>query len=341
MRAIVAFAAWVALAAVVAGCTSVDGVYIREGIGVNLNTPDLPEVTDLQDVYVGEICRQAGLRVSLQNGRSYCDELGMRPREWATFVQAGMNDIDRRCDAYLAWLDNKRRWREPILKQLATTAAATAAIMGITNASVESIAIVATAFGFAQDTFVNFHSRLITEVDHTVVQTVVLGHQNEFRIQLADTPIDNRPAAIYLLRSYLRICTPFSIEMSISNTITTFHRGGPDALRAEPMLTRAPTVARASAVVRNANVPMSRPQKADRVVSPTRFGSYEESLTTKDIKDFQRAVCVAQDGDLGPLGSETRLAIKRELKASDEVLTPRKGILLRRILRGEVTCPRP
>ena len=91
-----------------------------------------------------------------------------------TFVQAGMNYIDRRCDGYLAWLDNKRRWREPILKQLHTTAATTGAIMGLTGVGAVPIAIVGTAFGFAQDTFVNVNARLITEIDHSVLQTVAL-----------------------------------------------------------------------------------------------------------------------------------------------------------------------
>ncbi|TCU73448.1 hypothetical protein EDE08_104538 [Bradyrhizobium sp. R2.2-H] len=173
----------------------------------------------------------------------------MRPSEWRTFVQAGMNDIDRRCDAYLGWLDNKRRWREPILKQLHTTAATTGAIMGLTGVGAAPIAIVGTAFGFAQDTFVNINSRLITEIDQSVVQSVVLDNQNQFRMKVAGTPVDNRPAAIYLLRNYLRICMPFSIEMSINNTMTVYSRGGPDALRTEPLLTQPPTVARITAAV--------------------------------------------------------------------------------------------
>jgi hypothetical protein len=141
----------------------------RNRIGTDLNSHDLVEATRLQEIYVGEICRQAGLRVWQQGDALYCDELKLKPAEWATFVQAGMNDIGRRCDAYLAWLDNKRRWREPILKQFNITAAATAAILGLTKVGPTPIAIVGTAFGLAQDTFTNISTRLITEANHSVV----------------------------------------------------------------------------------------------------------------------------------------------------------------------------
>jgi hypothetical protein len=212
---------WLGLALLAGGCGSLDVTYIREGVGTELSTPGMSEVSLVQDIYVGEICRQAGLpTITHPYGERQivvCDEAVLRPIDWALFVQAGMNDIDRRCDAYLAWLDNKRRWREPILKQINITAATTAAILGLTGVGTTPIAIVGTAFGFASDTFVNLSSRLITEIDHVVVQTVVLGHQQQYRVKLARVPIDNRPAAIYLLRNYLRICTPFSIEMSVSN----------------------------------------------------------------------------------------------------------------------------
>jgi hypothetical protein len=154
-----------------------------------------------------------------------------------------MNDIDRRCDSYLAWLDEKRRSREPILKQLADMGAATAAILRATNAGATPIAIVGVAFGLAADTFTNVSSRLLLEVNHSTVQSVVLGYQAEFRATNVKVIIDNRPAAIYLLRSYLRLCMPYSIEMSINNTVTIYHRD-PAALNTVPLLLRTPVPSR-------------------------------------------------------------------------------------------------
>jgi hypothetical protein len=140
-----------------------------------------------------------------------------------------MNDIDRRCDAYLAWIDNKRRSKEPILAQINTTAAAAGAILGVTGADPKALAIVATAFGFLADSFLNYNSRLLMEIDHSTVQSVVLSRQNKFRKELSSS-IDNSAAAIYALRSYLRLCMPMTIETQINTTVKLFERGGVAAL---------------------------------------------------------------------------------------------------------------
>ncbi|MBA2398729.1 MAG: hypothetical protein H0V72_08510 [Bradyrhizobium sp.] len=298
----------VGLSLLLSGCS--DMAMVRDGIGINLGVADLPEASRLQEIYIGEICRQAGLRVAIQGEFLYCEEVGMRPAEWMTFVQAGMNDIDRRCDGYLAWLDNKRRWREPILKQLHTTAATAGAIMGLTGVGATPIAIVGTAFGFAQDTFVNYNTRLVTEIDHSVLQSVVLDNQNQFRIKVAGTPVDNRPAAIYLLRNYLRICMPFSIEMSINNTMTVYHRGGPEALRTEPLLTRPPTVARITAAVPLAprDVVRQPGRNPDPPTDPgyaTIFDPYiPKRHTNTYVVQLQSGLCVP-DSEIGKKGSFT------------------------------------
>jgi hypothetical protein len=327
-------------------CSPLDGTYIREGIGTTLGTEDLVEASRLQDIYVGEICRQAGLRVSRHGDFLWCDEVGMRPSEWTTFVQAGLNDIDRRCDAYLGWVDNKRRWREPILKQLLTTSAATAAIMGLTGVGAAPIAIVGTAFGLAQDSFVNISSRLLTEIDHSVIQQVVLGNQNQFRIKLAGVPVDNRPAAIYLLRNYLRICMPFSIEMSINSTIATYHRAGPQGLAQEqPVLTQGPSIARATA-----SVPLVPTVQIARPVRPktalTSLADYKLIIAEYDpdvhsISKVEPAlikICVPE-AELRAIGERAKLAIRVYQQAAGLPIT---GLLRTRdlvSLNGIPDCP--
>jgi hypothetical protein len=246
----------------------------------------------------------------------------MRPSEWTTFVQAGLNDIDRRCDAYLGWVDNKRRWREPILKQLLTTSAATAAIMGLTGVGATPIAIVGTAFGLAQDSFVNISSRLLTEIDHSVIQQVVLGNQNQFRIKLIGVPVDNRPAAIYLLRNYLRICMPFSIEMSINSTIATYHRAGAQGLaQGEQVLTQGPSISRAttaSALIRS--IPSGGPRgplegtdknRPRPLIEPTMTGGSTDSerdMPKSRGESIQANLCVVPNAAFDPA---TREAIRQ------------------------------
>ena len=143
-----------------------------------------------------------------------------------------MNDIDRRCDAYLAWLDNKKRSANPILQQISDTRSVTEAIMRIAGASADSIVITGLAFGLAASTFTNINSRLVLEVDHTTVQTVVLTTQKKYRLWIRGEIIDNKPAAIHALRSYLRLCMPFTIETEINMTATIVQRGGAAAVAA-------------------------------------------------------------------------------------------------------------
>ena len=196
MRGKAAILACVGLALLAGGCNTLDGTYLRAGVGTEVAAGDIVASTNVQEIYFGEICRQAGLSVrQTPEGVLLCDESLMPPGAWTVFVQAGMNDIDRRCDAYLAWLDDRRRWREPFLKQLHSTAAVTAAVMGLTGVGATSIAIAGAAFGFAQETFVNLSGRLITEINQSTVQSLVLNRQNLYRGGINNRLIPNRPAA--------------------------------------------------------------------------------------------------------------------------------------------------
>ncbi|MBZ9814755.1 hypothetical protein [Mesorhizobium sp. CA7] len=207
----------------ITGCSQSDTQFSRHGIGTELGYAGLPSQTQLQDEYVRHICRQAG-----SAGCSL---------DWNTFVQAGLNDIDQRCDAYLAWLDERRRTKGPILQQIGDTQSATDAILLATKVSSVAIGIVGTAFGFARDTFNNVNSSLLLEVNHSTVQAIVLSNQTRFRTELRGKSVSTRPEALYALRQYLRICMPFTIETEINNTLTTLASGGPQALEdSDPLI---------------------------------------------------------------------------------------------------------
>lgn len=202
------------MAALLAGCVS-------DGVGTDLATVSLSSRTQAQDAYVAEICRQAG-----GGAASVCDVVN-----WTTFVQAGMNDIDQRCDEYLAWLDQRKRATNPTLLQIAATQDATRTILRASGVGAPSIDIVAAAFGLARETFTNVNARLLIELDHSTVQMVVLRSQTRFRADVARLGvIPNRPQAIYALRQYLRICMPFTIVNEINTTVTTFEAAGANAL---------------------------------------------------------------------------------------------------------------
>ena len=206
-------------------CSPQDRTFLDAGVGTDLYASALSQSAGLEDQYIQFLCDHAGIS---------CSGLGVGSPSWTVIVQAGMNDIDQRCDAYLTWLDDRSRSQAPILKELSDLSVATQAIMATTPAGAEAITVVGIAFGLASSTFTNFNSRLLYEVNHSTVQSIVFGNDNRFRQDLMGKTINNRPAAIYALRSYLRLCMPFTIETSINNAVTLFEVGGVPSADANP-----------------------------------------------------------------------------------------------------------
>jgi hypothetical protein len=315
MRKFGIVAGCVGLAVLLSGCDPArDFRYTREGIGTDLYWDGLPAATQLQDIYLADICSQAISPTARSLNANACDQLNLASRDWGLLVQAGMNDIDLRCDAYLAWLHDKRSSREPILKELAVLGGAAAAILKITGSGATPIALTAIAFGLAADSFTNYDLRILSGVDYTTVQSVVRGNRTLFRANNLSLVIDNRPAAIYVLRNYLSICMPSSIEMSINNTINVFHRGGPEALRNEQVGLRTPVATAATAAtVRGAPL-----RGSDTVTAPTRakivvHPEFAEILDPYDpqvhspafVSSLQIALCVP-DSEIGSIGPATK-----------------------------------
>jgi hypothetical protein len=214
----------VALAILTGGCDSNDSRFFRYGIGTNLYSEDIVQATQYQDIYLTELCRQAV--PMLVTTETVCINAGLSINDWDLIVQAGLNDIDRRCDAYLAWLDDRKRTNSAVLKQIGDTLAVSQGIMRLSGVGADPITMAGLAFGFATNTFTNVNSRLLLEVDKTTVQTLVLRRRADYRLQLRDVRVQNKPAVVHALRSYLNICTPFTIETDINSTITVFQQVG-------------------------------------------------------------------------------------------------------------------
>jgi hypothetical protein len=310
MRVVVALVASVALALMAGACKSIsDTDYAREGIGVELSRSMLPSQTALQNAYLDNLCQQTS--PSLLPGIPCTD---ISPNQWPLIVQAGMNDIDLRCDAYLTWLDDLRRSSGPILQQITDTGTATELILAATGVGPKQMAIVGAAFGLAYNTFTNVNHRLLVDVDKTTVQAVVYGRRGEYRKDLAKfPPISNRPAAIHALRQYLTICLPITIETEINATVTVFQQTGGQVNSApvvDSMTVPAATV-RAAPVVIRANVapPITAPV-AKQIGNPI-TDLEKRSISLADGQAFQRALCIDDSGNFGPSGSPTRMALRQ------------------------------
>jgi hypothetical protein len=255
-------------------------------------------------------------------------------------VQAGMNDIDRRCDAWLTWLDDKARSSGPIHQQILLTQTATTAILGATLANpVTAVTVVGAAFGFAASTFSNVHSRLVFQLEKSTVQKVVLQRQQDYRSALP-TNINNKPAAIYALRQYLRLCMPMTIETEVNTTVKLFESGGAEALRrSRPMIDGR---AVDTAVIRSATAPMSKPIRAPIIADPIRVGAYEARLLPSTIRDFQRLLCRTEDGRFTATLREEILQWLRDHKRKDgkypDRITAVDGTRLRTALDSAPNC---
>ncbi|MFK4387448.1 MULTISPECIES: hypothetical protein [unclassified Bradyrhizobium] len=298
MRSVWGIVAFACLGLLLSGCDTTETRYFRYGIGTELYSEDIVATTHYQDIYLTELCRQTLSLTSTREGQ--CVNVQLSPNDWNLLVQAGLNDVDRRCDSYLAWLDDRRRTNTAVLKELGDLTVASQAIMRVSGVSANPITLAGLAFGLAADTFINVNSRLLLEVDKTTVQTLVLRRRSEYRVELQSVRIENRPAAIHAMRSYLNICTPFTIETDINATIMVFQQAGAGALGVKPPLVGVPA------------------QRADRPIfvtpgpkkpTPTVLSDIEKTMGMDQARNIQRVLCVDDTGDFGPEGSPTRRAL--------------------------------
>jgi hypothetical protein len=292
-----------ALAFSAAACDTLDNRFFREGIGTEVYATDIVDSTRRQTDYFGKLCEQA--YPSLSGGSVWCASPELPPQIWPLIVQAGLTDIDRRCNAYLNWLDERRRTNPAVIKQLGDTSAATIGIMRAAGVTATPITVVGLAFGLAANTFTNVNSRLLLEVDKTVVQAVVLRRRDEFRRTIPWPLINNRPAAADVLQSYLSICMPFTIETDINTTVAVYQMSGPVALDRRPPLV-APTVPR---ILASTPPPITPPPRQTIVGGIT---AVERSISLGSGQAIQRALCVE---DTGTFESTTRTAL-RDFKAA-------------------------
>ena len=284
-----------ALGTSLSGCdTTTDSQYFRYGIGTDLYSSDIAQTTQLQDLYFTELCRQALPLVSTTDVD--CIHARMSANDWNTIVRAGMNDVDRRCDAYLAWLDDRRRTNSAVLKELGDLTVASQAIMRVAGVSANPITLAGLAFGLASNTFTNINSHLLLEIDKTTVQTLVLHRRDDFRIDIANKPIPDRPTAVHALRLYLTICTPFAIETDINSTVTVFQTAGVGGLSSMDPLVNPQTIGMPLDSHTGTSHPPSRPTDQLPVIPEFKavIVNYDPKVYTAQLlASLARKLCLA------------------------------------------------
>jgi hypothetical protein len=294
MRIPAIVAGCIALATLLSGCDANDKAYFREGIGTDLYTTDIAAATDLQNTYLDNLCRQS---LSYVGAVPSCSNRGELPTAlWPLIVQAGMNDIDTRCDSYLSWLDVKKRENGAVLSEIGAVRVAVDALTNpaITTVSPVALAAVAAAFGLATSTLGNVNS-LLLQVDHTTVQNIVFTQRQAFRVSLLGltSELNNKPTAIHALRTYLTICMPMTISAGINSTVTVFQQTGTFGRTLTPTTTIGSPFTPASPTQKP---PRSTFIPADPDVAP--FFS-EKNLSQAETEFTLRGLCIDKNKGTG------------------------------------------
>lgn len=332
-----------------ANCGPVGNDYLSNGIGAQLPTPesDIIRTSNLQNKYFSYLCQQAGIGAwTSPYAQTSCALNPINDTKWLLVVAQGMNDIDRRCDAYLQWLDNQKRSKGPIISQIGSIRAATTGIMGVAEASTKALTVAGLAFDLISQSVENYHSRLLLEIESSTVNSIVLNLRRKFREDFRQNRIavTDRPQAEYILRSYLRLCLPFAIEANINNYSTLGSSG--IAPTDKNSINWSPASGLTIGAARGGEERRFGPRdkltvdpivKKDKKI-PGAETVWEGQLLPSDLKKIQKYFCIAKP--VNNFGNQTRANIGlwsefRNGVYTDALLDKREGELL----LGELKAP--
>ncbi|WP_269388675.1 hypothetical protein [Hoeflea alexandrii] len=217
--------------ALVAGCTKPVMREYANAVGSDLHDSSTTKNTRYLELYSSHLCYQASLPMTEPGSftKHVCDFGKFKSNEWKSFVDMGVYDIDRRCDAFLESLYYRDKTRGPILEQINDSRSLTRGILEIVVPGSRAISIVAATFDFAESTFLNARDGLLQALDQTTVKSLVYGRQNTLKKEIAEITFTSKPQALSALRAYLRVCMPFTIEMEANAVLTTVQRNNGNA----------------------------------------------------------------------------------------------------------------
>jgi hypothetical protein len=281
-------------------------------------------------------------------------------------TEAGFNYVDDQCRSYFDSLFFLERRRDELKSGLAASGATTAAILGVTHATVPSLAIVAAAFGLASAATDIVAGTYLYRLPPATTQGFVEKLQLAYRAgAAANHALINSPtSAYYQIQRYLNLCLPPAIEAEITRQISSSSAiavpagagalfdvqsvGAPaSAMPRARFIGPSPSVP----IIRNPLAQLPNPQQiGPPPTSDPRFTKIEQGLFPAQIERWQAALCVGVDGKLGGHHSETRTAIRDYLisqKARDPSdnsnasfeIGAREKVFLNGLRHSPKTCP--
>lgn len=140
---------------------------------------------------------------------------------WYYLVPAGFNYIDEKCNIYMRALYDLDRNRDRFKSGLVLVDKSSNAIMGVAGASSKVMQVTAQAFGMTNGLADVFVDRYEFKVEPTIVFLTLDKLRTKYREEIArrrDT-VKSPGEALLILRNYLNICQPNSIEAVVNNYV--------------------------------------------------------------------------------------------------------------------------
>jgi hypothetical protein len=141
---------------------------------------------------------------------------GLSSPSWDQIISAGLQYSDARCSDYiesLYWVNKQLKADTRDINAAGTLATG---LMGIAESSASEIASVAVLFGYAEGSISNTGSRILFELEPSAIRSLVEGSQKAFRNALL-TGYQDQSGAFSVIREYITICLPSTIEAEINN----------------------------------------------------------------------------------------------------------------------------
>ncbi|ANL68589.1 hypothetical protein AMC82_PC00025 (plasmid) [Rhizobium phaseoli] len=287
----------------VASCTPSDRDFATNGAGSDLMSQRTVVATDSLDAYFGEICRQADLPVSGPRPLR-CQTGGFDELSWQSMVKAGFNDIDHRCDLYLSWLENKRNEKPFVDATISTVGTTAAGVLGVAVPGSTALEYVGLALGFTSQIYNAYYTRALLGIEPSTIKITVEGRRLAFRNEFIDARYREKGDVVYVLRSYLKLCTPQTITMDVN----AFARAGATGVE-PPQYQNLLLERRAMDTIRSVTSPalVVKPLTTPTVSPAVRLVFVTAGYSDAQLEQVRAALCVHSSD---PANTKTMAAIK-------------------------------
>lgn len=135
---------------------------------------------------------------------------------WDVIISAGLQYSDARCSDYVESLYWVNKQLKANVRDANSAGTLVTGIMGIAKSAASEIAAAAIIFGYAEESINNSGSRILFDLEPSSIRSLVEGSQKAFRGALL-TGYNNQAGAFSVIREYIGLCLPSTIEAEINN----------------------------------------------------------------------------------------------------------------------------